>query len=242
MERGLVTDTEKQRIRERIWTRLERARVAAFPGARGRIPNFTGASAAAERLASTPEWRDARVLKCNPDAPQRPVRARALREGKVLYMAVPRLREERCFWELDPARLDDLAAAATIGGAAKAGRPVHPKELPHIDLVVAGSVAVNARGARVGKGGGYSDLEYAIGREVGCIDGRTRVATTVHELQLVDGDLPVTAHDFMLDLIVTPERDLRPPRRGRRQPRGILRDHLRPEHVDEVPVLRSLGY
>ena len=57
-------------------------------------------------------------------------------------MAVPRLRQARCFWELDRRRLRDPPAAASIGGAAKAGRAVDPRELPHIDLVVAGSVAV----------------------------------------------------------------------------------------------------
>src|SRR5205807_2173151 len=74
--------------------------------------------------------------------PQRYVRLRALREGKVVYMAVPRLRQARCFWELDPRRLRDMRAAASIGGAAKAGRAVDPRELPHLDLVVAGSAAM----------------------------------------------------------------------------------------------------
>jgi 5-formyltetrahydrofolate cyclo-ligase len=230
----------KQAIRERIWTLLEERRVAAFPGARGRIPNFVGASAAADRLAETEEWRSAKTLKCNPDAPQRYVRLRALREGKIVYMAVPRLREERCFWELDPKRLRDVRSAASIGGAAKAGRPVHPRELPHIDLVVAGSVAVARNGARLGKGGGYSDLEYAIGRAVGCIDDRTRVSTTVHELQIVRGTLPETRHDFRVDLIVTPERVLRP-RRTRKQPTGIVPADLTEEIRAAVPVLRVLG-
>ncbi len=72
-------------------------------------------------------------------------------------MAVPRLAEARCFLHLDPRRLGDrLAEAATITGAATLGVPVAPRDLPHIDLVVAGSVAVNLRGARVGKGGGQS--------------------------------------------------------------------------------------
>jgi 5-formyltetrahydrofolate cyclo-ligase len=167
------------------------------------------------------------------------VRLRALREGKIVYMAVPRLRTERCVWELDPRRLHDVRAAASIGGAAKAGRPVDPRGLPHIDLVVAGSVAVARTGARLGKGGGYSDLEYAIGRAVGCIDDRTRIATTVHELQVVRGALPETAHDFRVDLIVTPERVLRP-RRSRRQPTGILEAHLTDEIRRDVPVLRAL--
>lgn len=240
--RPSAVEIAKERIRERLWTQMERARVALFPGARGRIPNFKGAALAADRLASTPEWKRARALKCNPDAPQRPLRLRALRDGKLVYMAVPRLRAERCFWELDPRRIRDLASAATIGGAERAGRAVEPRGLPHIDLVVAGSVVVNRAGARVGKGGGYSDLEYAIGREVGWIDGETRIATTVHPLQVVEDDLPTTAHDFFLDLIVTPDEVIRPARTGRRQPRGVLREHLRPEHRELVPVLRALGF
>jgi 5-formyltetrahydrofolate cyclo-ligase len=230
----------KQPIRERIWALLEERRVAAFPGAWGRIPNFVGASAAANRLAAQDEWRAAQAIKCNPDAPQRYVRLRALREGKTVYMAVPRLRQAKCFWELDPRRLRDVRAAASIQGAAGAGRAVDPRDLPHIDLVVAGSVAVARTGARVGKGGGYSDLEYAICRAVGCIDERTRVSTTVHELQIVHGALPETEHDFRVDLITTPERVLRP-RRSRPQPRGIVAAHLTGEIRNSVPALRALS-
>lgn len=229
-------------MRERIWSRFEDSGEVLFPGARGKIPNFRGAAAAADRLAATPEWRRARVVKCNPDSPQRPVRLRALREGKVVYMAVPRLAEAKCFWRLDPSRLEprDLPAAATIRGASRFGRPARPRDLPHVDLIVAGSVAVNRQGVRVGKGGGYSDLEYAIGREVGAIDGETVVATTVHPLQLVRGRLPASAHDFSLDLIVTPEEIIRP-RRRRRQPRGILREHLSEEKRRAIPALGKLG-
>src|SRR5258708_28444486 len=123
-----LTD-RKQAIRERIWTLMEERGAAAFPGARGRIPNFVGASAAAERLATLDEWHRARAIKCNPDAPQRYLRLRALREGKIVYMAVPRLRETRCFCELDPRRLRDLRSAASIGGAA-AKRPATPPPPP----------------------------------------------------------------------------------------------------------------
>jgi 5-formyltetrahydrofolate cyclo-ligase len=236
-------DVRKQQIREAVWKRLEQKGAAAFPGARGRIPNFRGAPAAADRLAGTPEWRRARTIKCNPDAPQRPVRLRALREGKTVFMAVPRLRDARCFWKLDPAKLSsgDLAKAATIGGAERFGKPIEPAALPRIDLIVAGSVAVNCSGARLGKGGGYSDLEYAIGREVGCVDAKTVVVTTVHPLQVLDQELPETAHDFRLDLIATPEEVIRP-KRKRKQPTGILRAHLTAEHPASVPILRKLGF
>jgi 5-formyltetrahydrofolate cyclo-ligase len=139
---GIVTT--KQQIRDRIWEILQRRGVACFPGAVGRIPNFDGATKAAELTGRLDVWQRASVLKCNPDSPQFPVRQAALREGKTIYMAVPRLRQERCFIELDPLRLGRRAgAAATIRGAFMYGRAVTVDELRPIDLVICGSVAVN---------------------------------------------------------------------------------------------------
>ncbi len=74
---------------------------------------------------------------------------------------------------------------------------------------------------------------------MGAIDGKTVTATTIHPLQLVDEDLPVTPHDFFLDLIVTPEEVLRPARR--RQPKGVLPDHLSDEQRNGIPALGELG-
>lgn len=80
---------------------MSEARVARFPGARGRIPNFTGAERAADRLADTGAWQRATALKANPDLPQLPVRAAALTAGKLVVMAVPRLRTPTPFLSLD---------------------------------------------------------------------------------------------------------------------------------------------
>lgn len=230
----------KQEVRERIWSLLERRGAARFPGARGRIPNFVGAEGAAERLASLPEWRSAGVVKANPDAPQLPVRARALAEGKRVYMAVPRLAAERPFLLLDPSRLRVRPReAASIRGAARHGRAVRIRDMEPIDLVVCGTVAVNPRGVRVGKGGGYSDLELAILAEAGLVDGDTTLATTVHTLQVLDEQLPETAHDFRVGRVVTPEEVIRTG--ARRRPRGILWDHLDPEKIEAIPALAALS-
>jgi 5-formyltetrahydrofolate cyclo-ligase len=228
----------KRAVRERVWALLQRERVARFPGATGRIPNFAGAPAAAARLASLPSWRAARVVKSNPDAPQLPVRAQALADGKLLYMAVPRLTDERAFILLDPARLDvPPRRAASISGSARAGRRVRVANLHPVDLVVCGSVAVNRDGARVGKGGGFSDLEFALLVEAGLIGTDSVVATTVHPLQLLEEPLPETAHDFRLDLIVAGEEVIAC-RRSRR-PKGILWDHLDPAKIAAIPALAA---
>ena len=229
---------DKQEFRERVWAGLQEAGAARFPGARGRIPNFTGAEAAAARLAGLPEWERASALKANPDAPQLPVRTRALVDGKIVYMAVPRLRADKPFFALDPGRLDVPARrAASIGGSASAGIPVSFGQMQPIDLIVCGTVAVNPDGVRIGKGGGYSDLEFALATEAGLIGPATVVATTVHPLQVLDEPLPETGHDFRVDLIVTPDETIRCPR-GRRPP-GIIWEHLDQEKIAAIPALAA---
>ena len=94
----------KAGLRERVWADLDQPGVARFPKPANRIPNFVGAEAAARLLAETPEWAAAATVKSNPDSPQWPVRQRALVDGKVVYMAVPRLAETNPFFLLDPAR------------------------------------------------------------------------------------------------------------------------------------------
>src|SRR5436853_5764165 len=120
----------KSEIRQKVWQTMERDGVARFPGAVGRVPNFAGAHHAAQLLREMAVWRRALVVKVNPDAPQLPVRRLALAEGKILYMAVPRLRTEKCFVELDPQRFPKGALpSASIASAARYGRPVAPPEM-----------------------------------------------------------------------------------------------------------------
>lgn len=235
-----TTGEAKQRVRERVWALLERERAARFPGTRGRIPNFAGAPDAAAQLADLPEWRDGRVVKANPDSPQLPVRQRALAEGKQLYMAVPRLAESYPFRLLDPDRLDvPPRRAASIRDAEREGIPVGVTEMPRIDMVVCGSVAVTRQGARLGKGGGFSDLELALLVETGLVDPETLLVTTVHPLQVVEGGLPETEHDFRVDRIVTGAEVIRPTEAGR--PPGVLWDHLEESKIAAVPVLAAMA-
>jgi 5-formyltetrahydrofolate cyclo-ligase len=226
-----------------VWTAMRASKAARFPGAEGRIPNFIGAERAADSLGGCPEWRSAGTLKANPDSPQLPVRQRALEDGKTLYMAVPRLASDLPFIVVDPARLTvSSRQAASIGGAAKHGRHVDVKEMAPVDLVIAGCVAVSPDGSRLGKGGGFSDLEYAVTWEAGLIGPGTVVATTVHDSQVVDdGRIPLTEHDFRLDLIVTPTEVIRPRRRSRRRPQAGLRwDELTAEKIEAIPLLARL--
>ncbi|MFP4632754.1 MAG: 5-formyltetrahydrofolate cyclo-ligase, partial [Halobacteriales archaeon] len=178
--------------------------------------------------------------KANPDSPQLPVRRRALREGKTVYMAVPRLRDERAFVRLDPGEISDgsLDEAATVSSYADHGVAVLPSDVEDVDLVVSGCVAVTREGGRLGKGEGYSDLEWAVLRELDVVSADTPVATTVHSIQVRDVDVRLEAHDVSVDVVVTPDDVLRTPSRAK--PDGVDRGMLSDGDVDEMPVLRRL--
>lgn len=231
---------EKQELREWVWDELEESGVARFPyPPHGRIPNFAGASDAAGRLTKLEDWQNADVIKSNPDSPQLPVRRAALRQGKTVYMAVPRLRDEKCFLRLDPDEIEDIDHATTIGGSSEVGEQVAPGDMDPVDLVVSGSVAVNDKGARVGKGEGYSDLEFAILREFSIVDDKTTTVTTVHEIQLVEESIPTTSHDVPIDLVVTPDHTIRTEATDGK-PIGIEWQALSEDQVDEIPILHQL--
>ncbi|MBI2486901.1 MAG: 5-formyltetrahydrofolate cyclo-ligase [Deltaproteobacteria bacterium] len=233
----------KKKIRESIWRKLTEAKVGAFPfPLDGRIPNFKGASEAAELLSELEIWQSAKTIKANPDAPQRPVREKALRDGKRLFMAVPRLRDEKPFRELNPEKIIDIKKAVAIKGGMNLGIPTSVEQLPPIDLIIAGSVAVNKDGRRLGKGGGYSDLEFALASHYGKITDKTLIVTTVHPLQITDQDIPMERHDIPVDFIITSETVIATNTRYPR-PSGIFPEILSEDYIENIPVIaKLLGY
>jgi len=187
---------------------MEERGIAMFPRpVFHRIPNFVGAEKAAQNFRELPEYKAARVIFCNPDSPQKPVREAALRDAKILVMATPRLRKG--FLLLDPNTIprNSISRASTIHGAFKYGHFVEPSEV-RVDLFVAGSVAVSLDGGRLGKGTGYSDQEYTILKNSGGLASETPVVTTVHDVQIVER-IPREEWDISVDIIVTPTRVLR---------------------------------
>jgi len=233
----------KDELRAEIWALLKEQK-ASVRDPVGHIPNFVGAQQAADCLSTLPIWQQARVMKCNPDSPQRPVRLKALQEGKLLYMAVPRLTKKQCFVELTVAALQQknvpLTEAATMRGALIHGRLVAFEEMQPIDLVVVGCVAVAQSGGRTGKGAGFADLELAMLRSLNLIQPDTPIVTTVHSLQLVDADrLPMQPHDWPLNWIVTPEEAIATQTTFTR-PQGLDWKQIYPEQLKQIPILRML--
>uniref|UniRef100_A0A2U9IPF9 5-formyltetrahydrofolate cyclo-ligase n=1 Tax=Acidianus sulfidivorans JP7 TaxID=619593 RepID=A0A2U9IPF9_9CREN len=225
----------KEEIRQLIWKTLEEKNIAAFPRpVYGRIPNFKGSEIAAKILSETKEFKQAEVIKINPDSPQRKVREIALREGKKVLVPTPRLRGQ--FFLLDGRKISDPRKLSSISGFTSEGERIDLDKIPKIDMIIVGSVAVTKTGDRVGKGEGYSELEYAILRELKKIDEKTPVATTVHSIQIVD-NIPTEIFDVPVDIIAT-EKELIRTNPKRPKPDRLYLDHLTKEKIEDTPYLK----
>jgi 5-formyltetrahydrofolate cyclo-ligase len=230
-------------VRARVWEALARDGVAVGP-AFDRIPNFVGADMAAKRLSELPAWKAARVVKCNPDPPQIPVRLRALYDGKLLFSPAPYLTKSFPYLRIDPERLAakgvDFETAATSQGFLQHGEPIGFEDMPKLDFCVVGCVAVTRAGGRTGKGAGFADLEQGIFHELGLVDQSTPMATTVHSSQVVETEAVVMEnHDCALHYIAT-ETELIETRTTQRQPGGVDWSKVRPDQFADIPFLAAL--
>ena len=104
-------------------------------------------------------------------------------------------------------------------------------------MKVTGCVAVDKKGGRLGKGHGYSDLEWGILSELGIVDRNTVTATTVHDIQIVD-EIPMHDHDFPLDIIATPTQTIHT-NTPYKKPLGIYWERVR-ERINEIPLLEYI--
>jgi len=206
---------DKSAARQWVWDRLAAEGVARFPfPPHGRIPNFVGAELAATRLLG----------------------AQALRRGITVFVPTPRLRGG--FKKLDPRRIppEKIQEAAGLSHGDRWSEEVALSDMPGLDAIVCGSVAVTRDGRRCGKGEGYSDLEFAILRELG--HPPVAVATTVHDLHIVDS-VPRDPTDQPLSVIATPTHAIRI-KRPSDASTGIDWTRLSAEDLEEMPILAEL--
>ena len=134
------------------------------------IFQFVGSEAAAENLASSEEFRRARVVKIHPSLNANAFRQCCYAAGKTVL--VPPLPGHDFLYILvdgNQIPAHQRAFASTKRGFNKYGKPILSLlDIPEIDLVVVASAAVCAStGARLGKGAGYGEVEWAILAELG---------------------------------------------------------------------------
>ncbi|MEM2409835.1 MAG: 5-formyltetrahydrofolate cyclo-ligase [Thermofilaceae archaeon] len=228
----------KADLREETWRRLDEHRVVTPRPSRGRIPIFSGSRVAAMKVSRRDFFREAEVVYASADPSLQPLREEVLRAGKLLVMMVPIFRG---FAILNGRSVPQRAvqAAATPRGAVTQGNRVRVLDNVSVDLVVFGSVAVDRRGGRLGKGDGQHDLEYAVLRELGAINESTPVVTLVHDLQLVER-VPMELHDAPVDYIATPSQLIRA-EGGLKRPRGVIWDLIDSATAERLPLLKLLA-
>lgn len=199
------TFKSKQELRQAVWASMEENNLVTFPRpCYGRIPSFIGSRAAAERLKILTEWKEARAIFSAPDSSLHPARCEALREGKILLVAAPKLTGFYLIKDILPEKAFE---ASSIKGFSTYGRPVKIDDnLPKIDLYLTGAVAVDKWGNRIGKGTGYGDKEDEVLSKAGLINEKTPRVAMVHEVQVFeDFSSLMEEKDKRVTIIVTPK-------------------------------------
>lgn len=235
----------KPEIRTKVWDYLDNNKVASFPWPpHKRVPNFKGAEDAGDKAMTMEQFGKAQVLKIDPDKPLQQMRIHTLEEKKQLLVPTPRLRYGFLNRITPPEDADrkTVKACVTRQGFAEYSKPVGLDENVQVDLVIVGAVAVSPKGWRVGKGEGYSDLEYAIMASMGSVNARTPVVAIVHDCQVLDlPDKIFGPHDVPVDYIVTPTKIIACENRPAK-PAGIIWSILTLEKVEAIPILGKLRY
>ena len=127
--------------------------------------------------------------------------------------------------------------AASLKHINNYGKVIPLTEMPRIDLIFVGSVALHADGRRIGKGEGYADREYAIIRELG--NPEVPVIGSIHSTQLVNDDIPRDEYDLTVDWIAT-EKGLTKTNSPYEKPSGIIWTEVSDEEMEKMPVLKEI--
>jgi len=181
--------SSKEEVRRYVWNLLKDKKVCSFP-CEGHIPNFLGVEETIKKVLELDEYKKAKRVFISPDTPQRYLLKYAIRDKEV-YMATPRLRNGFCKVEKYYSSLKDIIKSSKIVGY----------DIPKIDFALIGSVAVDLKGNRIGKGGGFGDREIKILRDK---NPDIAISTNVHDLQVFE-DLSylMEEHDQKINIIIT---------------------------------------
>jgi 5-formyltetrahydrofolate cyclo-ligase len=201
---------EKQALRDELGLRW--AELWPASGAPERPPAFAGINRAAERLRRQPEYLRATLLAVMPDPALLQVRINALQDGKVLLLATPGLKQGLVRITNQDVPLPQRSRDLRGGALFKGGKPLRlpGAKLGKVGLMVGAVVAVDEQGNTLGDGRGLLDLFCTLLTSLGAAGARTSLAVLAAAEQITPTPLPQDPWDRGADIIVTPERTLRP--------------------------------
>ena len=186
---------DKNQVRYHIWDLMVKKKVAIFPlPPHGRIPNFKDARIAATHIKRLTQYRNSRCVFTGPDSVLRPLRDQILRDKKILAYATPHIKEIKML------RPQSGKQDTSIKGLVSKGERLVQK----VDIAVVGSVAVDFKGNRLGKGSGYGDQEVEYLRANNLISDDFKIGTLIHSIQIIpDLSMFREPHDIPVDFILT---------------------------------------
>lgn len=233
----------KLSFRLQTWDKLESMDQVVFPRpCKYRIPRFKGENEAVEKLAQLEAFQAAKVVKVNLDKAHERVRLEVIQSGKSLIAGTPGLKEAVFLLMRPPMEANKLAnrMAASRIGIRHLGSALDFTSGIKADLVVLGSVAVDKKGHRIGKGEGFTDLEYALLSKLGIIEPEAVIATVVHDLQVYE-EFPENLFkpwDVPVDIIITPTQVIQI---EKKLPRPVLTwNLLSSRRVNDIPIIKQL--
>ena len=196
----MKTKNKKDKTRKEIWETLHKNKLThRKQGDYGKIPDFKGKTKAAEKLQKTKEYKKSKTIFTAPDTAQQPVRYNCIKDGKTLIMATPNLENGYVLLKNNE---NNPQQASNKKYATKNGTPI--TKMPKIDLVIEGSVGVDLKGNRLGKGKGYGDKEIKYLYQQKAINQKTPIITTVHPIQIKE-KIPTDKNDCKINMIITPK-------------------------------------
>ena len=230
----------KSELRKQAWARLESYEVVVGPRpCYCKVPGFLGGISAAGKIAKTSFFKQARAVYFTSDGASRPLREEALRRGKTIVLSQPLLKGYVVVHGSEVSARE-ARMLSTLRGALQMGEKLTLLEGIKVDMVVIGSVAVDKSGGRLGRGDGLYDLEYALLREMRAAEEKTPVVTLVHDVQVLDAEIPMLPHDVPVDIIATPSSLLMITARKYPKPSGVIWDLLPIQKIKSSRVLSML--
>jgi len=174
---------------------MTQKKIAIFPlPPHGRIPNFSKSKDSARNLSRHPLYQKANCIFSGPDSTLKPLRDQVLLDGKILAYATPHMR---AFKMIKPS---STKTDTTIKELVNSGQELKEK----VDIAVIGSVAVDLKGNRLGKGSGYGDREIEYLKVNELIQKEFSLGTLVHSIQIVSDLSPfIQPYDIPVDFILT---------------------------------------
>lgn len=245
MSVGYVSDS-KLTVRKEVWREL---RKVAKPDSRFHwdfssfIPDFEGSEKCTEKLRGMKVYRKAKLLFITPDNCLEKLREACIKDHKSYVMPTYGIVRGFVLMRPEDVPSGDETFSATLDGADKFAKPVSMRQLRRfkgVDIMVTGCAAVDSKGARMGKGHGYFDMEWGMFRELGLVNNTTPVICVCHDCQvLLDEDVPVTEWDSIADWVITPTKTIHV-KTSYRKPRELAWHLVDETTLHHIPSLQEL--